>query len=200
MAAVDLDDRTEPFPPGSRVAIIEILHSRIWTFRPVTVLRDEPDEIALWLGPGTVTRYPAGPQHGEHTVRQWLNGAWELTDKTWGPPGKLRLSRPGDAFDVWMSPAMGGSREPWYVNLQEPLRRVPTGFTTMDHVLDILVAPDLASWEWKDEDEFAYAQQAGYFSPSRAAHIRDTGLTVIEHIGSGSPPWDTTWANWSPPR
>lgn len=199
MPNFDLAERTQPFPAGSKVAIVEILHGKVWTHRPVTVLRDEPDEIAFWLAPGTVTRYPTGPQHGQHTVQQWMSRSWELTDKTWGPPGKLRLTRPGDPFDIWMSPVPDGRpREPWYVNLQEPLRRVNSGFTTMDHILDILVAPDLTSWEWKDEAEFAYAQEVGFLSAARAGIIREMGLWIIKRIEAGQPPWDLSWATWSP--
>ncbi|HWD09656.1 MAG TPA: DUF402 domain-containing protein [Actinomycetota bacterium] len=108
----------------------------------------------------------------------------------------LRLSRPGDPFDVWQSP---DPASPWYVNLQEPLARVNAGFTTMDHVLDIVVAADLRSWEWKDEAEFDYAQEAGFYSPTRAAEIRTSGLRVIEAVEAGRPPLDPSWASWSPP-
>jgi hypothetical protein len=200
MPDLDLGARSAPFMPGDTVAIVEVLNGQVWTVRPVTVLRDTPEEIAVWLAPGTLTRYPTGPQHGQHTVQHWLAGAWDLGTKVWGPPGKLRLSRPGDPFDVWMSPRSApGSPEPWYVNLQEPLRRVNAGFTTMDHILDILVAPDLTSWEWKDEDEFDYAREAGLLSPIRAAAIRETGYRIIKDIESGQPPWNLTWATWTPP-
>jgi hypothetical protein len=196
MLDLELDERTHPFAPGDTAAIIEVLRGRIWTVRPVTVIKDAADEIALWLAPGQVTRYPSGPQHGRHTVQLWVNGNWELTDRVWGPPGKLRISRPGDPFDVWRSPEPAS---PWYVNLQEPLHRVNAGFTTMDHVLDILVSSDLSSWEWKDEGEFDYAQEAGFFSPTRAAEIRASGLRVIEAVETGQPPWDPSWAAWTPP-
>lgn len=118
---------------------------------------------------------PVRAQHGEHTVRQWIAGEWELAARRWDPPGRLRLTRPGDAFEVWASPGTGDDRAPWYVNLQDPLRRVGAGFRTMDHLLDLLVSSDLRSWEWKDEAEFEFARRAGVFSPSRAAEIRAVG-------------------------
>lgn len=195
----ELDERAWPFTPGESVAIIELLDGKIWTVRPVTVIKDTATEIALWLAPGTVTKYPAGPQHGEHTVRQWITREWDLIDKAWDPPGKLRVTRPGDPFDVWTSPAIDTGPSSWYVNLQEPLRRINAGFTTMDHVLDIVVASGLDAWEWKDEAEFDYAQRAGFFLPARAAEIRKTGRQIITAIEASEPPWDTSWALWSPP-
>jgi hypothetical protein len=189
----DLRPRSEPFAPGERVAIVEVLGGKVWTVRPVTVVRDAPDEIALWLAGGTVTRYPTGPQHGEHTVRQWLTGEWDLHDLVWEAPGTLRLTRPGDPFDVWLLP------DCWYVNLQDPLVRVGAGFATIDHILDVVVAPDLSSWRWKDEDEFAHAQDVGLFSPERASTIRSTGLSVVDALESGTPPWDPTWSTRLPP-
>lgn len=43
--------------------IAEVLDGDVWTVRPVTVIADSVDLIALWLAPGTITRYPVGPQH-----------------------------------------------------------------------------------------------------------------------------------------
>ncbi|HWD09657.1 MAG TPA: hypothetical protein VHA57_11255 [Actinomycetota bacterium] len=68
MLDLDLAERTEPFNSGDTAAVIEVLHGRIWTVRPVTVIKDAADEIALWLAPGQMTRYPSGRQHGRHTV------------------------------------------------------------------------------------------------------------------------------------
>lgn len=197
---LDLSHQAAPFTPGDRVAVVEVVNGRVWTVRPVTVIVDAADEIALWLAPGTITRYPSGPQHGEHTVRQWMTGRWELLDRRWDPPGTLRLTRPGDEFEVWASPGMRDDGASWYVNLQDPLRRVGAGFTTMDHVLDLVVSPDMRSWEWKDEAEFELAQEAGLFSSSRAAEIRAVGLGIVTALQAGQPPWDPSWAAWTPPE
>ncbi len=129
-----------------------------------------------------------------------MTSEWELLDRRWDPPGKLRLTRPGDAFEVWASTGMHADGTPWYVNLQDPLKRVGAGFTTMDHLLDLLVSPDLRSWEWKDQAEFELAQQAGILSASRATEIRAVGQGVINALRSGAPPWDVSWATWTPPE
>jgi hypothetical protein len=39
----------------------------------------------------------------------------------------------------------------WYVNFQRPMRRTAIGFDTFDLLLDLVIAPDLSRWDWKDE-------------------------------------------------
>ena len=58
---LDLSERANEFEPGTRVVIAEVLDGDVWTVRPVTVVADRPEVIALWLAPGTITRYPTGP-------------------------------------------------------------------------------------------------------------------------------------------
>lgn len=194
---LDLSERAKVFEPTTRVVIAEVLDGDVWTVRPVTVVADCAEVIALWLAPGTITRYPTGPQHGVHTVDHWLAHDWELADRPWVGEGTLRITRPGDPSDVWISPpSPGAGWQGWYVNMQEPLRRVESGFVTMDKILDLVVARDLSSWEWKDEEEFAYAQAAGLFDEAEAAAIRSAAEAIAAAVDAGDPPWDMTWANW----
>jgi hypothetical protein len=194
----DLSARPAPFTPGDRVAIMEILGGRTWTYRPVTVVQDNAHEVVLWLAPGTITRYPTGLHHRSDTFQKWLDLDWELGDKPWGPPGVLRISQPGRPYDVWTFPT-DGNLSPWYVNLQDPLTRVDAGFVTMDHILDIVIAPDLTSWSWKDEAELEQAQDVGFYTAEQAATIRETGNQIIKTVEAGHPPWNTHWQHWTPP-
>src|SRR5260370_34644413 len=73
--------------------------------------------------------------------------------------------------------------------------RTPIGYDSLDHVLDIVVAPD-GTWHWKDEDEFEEAIQLGLFTPSEAADIRAEGERVITRLSSLLP---TGWEHWRPP-
>jgi len=68
----------------------------------------------------------------------------------------------------------------------------PTGLETMDHALDVLVERD-GIWHWKDEDDFAEAQQLGVFTPSEATAVRAEGERVIT-----ARPWPTGWEDWRP--
>ena len=64
----------------------------------------------------------------------------------------------------------------WYVNLQTPLRRTALGFDYLDQELDIVIAPDLNSWRWKDEEGFAALLQRGRIAPADAARLRAAGV------------------------
>jgi Protein of unknown function (DUF402) len=206
----DVDNRSRGFAPGATIELREVFRGKLWTSRPVTVVRDDDDEVVLQLRVGTTYQYPAGPQHGEHTLRAWLRGEWELTERDWEGVDVLRIARPGAPFDVWVVPgerADGGDPSwrdgwyagAWYVNLQEPLRRTETGFDTMDHVLDLVVARDLSAWSYKDEAEFARAVELGVFSPAEAAQIRSDAEHVVGLIRDGNPPWNLEWADATRP-
>ena len=73
-------------------------------------------------------------------------------------------------------------RRVWYVNLQDPLRRTPLGFDTVDHALDVVVELDRSSWRWKDEEELAEAVRDGLFTPEEAADFRAWGERAVERI------------------
>ncbi|HSO94807.1 MAG TPA: DUF402 domain-containing protein [Acidimicrobiia bacterium] len=197
---------SERFAPGTRIELREMWRGRVWTSRPVTVVRDDHDEIVLEMRVGTTFLYPAGPQHGEHTLHAWLRGEWELVPRAWEGSDILRIARPGAPFDVWVVPGEpadasdlsardGWYSGAWYVNLQEPLRRTEHGFDTMDHVLDIVVARDLSTWSYKDEAEFARAVELGVFSTEEAAQIWSDAGEVVARIRTGDPPWNRAWGD-----
>lgn len=188
-----------PFPLGEQVQIREVLDGKVWTVRPVTVVRDTDEELVTYLAPGTTTQYPVGVEKGEVVLDMWRTGTWELGPLTsWGP-GILRLTTPGAGFDVWAFwRDEDHTLSHWYVNVGEPFRRTPLGFDTMDQVLDVIVEPDLSAWRWKDDWELALAVDLGVYSEAQAAAIEETARAVIEAIEAGRPPWDTSWADWHP--
>ena len=71
------------------------------------------------------------------------------------------------------------------------------GFGLVDYFLDVLVKPDLSSWEWKDEDEFAEAIELGIVSAAKAEYFRCEGRRVAEWICSGISPFNE-WQDWPP--
>ena len=75
----------------------------------------------------------------------------------------LTLTPPDSGHAVWLFWSSDWEFKSWYVNLQSPLRRVRQGVQLHDHVLDIVVSPDL-SWTWKDTDEFEELIARGFFS------------------------------------
>lgn len=87
-----------------------------------------------------------------------------VSPTTSGREGGAYLLMPGvaHAIHLWWFPPdwrFGG----WYINLQEPIRPTRLGFDSMDHILDVVIEPDL-SWRWKDEDELFDLPEPGWLS------------------------------------
>lgn len=171
-----------------------------WVF-PVTVVDDGPNLTALYLRPGTPTRrrvMPDGkPIPGNLPYDQRFELPHVMGDGVWHTHHALILVRPGEAHDVRLFWSESWEFRGWYVNLQDPVRRGPSGFDSVDHVVDIVVSPD-GSWSWKDEDEFVSAQRHGRFSEDQARAIRGEGERVIEGIEARRWPFDGSWLDWRP--
>jgi predicted RNA-binding protein associated with RNAse of E/G family len=181
---------------GDPIILREVYQGRVWAIRPVTVVEDAADRIALYLAPGTMWKRPVSAS-GEPLRLQ--ASEWELADLQWAGNAALWLTPPGAAHSVilWWEPA-SWRLEGWYVNLEQPFRRTTLGFDYLDQVLDIVVAPDRSSWFWKDEDEFATAQQLGVLTRAEATAIRTEGERVIAAIESNGPPFCDGWEVWRP--
>ncbi|MBL0345175.1 MAG: DUF402 domain-containing protein [Anaerolineales bacterium] len=101
-----------------------------------------------------VTRKPSPKEMLSPTEIKVVECTWKRTDV-------LMLIVPGEAFSTYlMRETDTKNLDCWYVNLQEPIRRTPIGFDTMDHTLDIVINPDMSEWKWKDDDEFVNVQKA----------------------------------------
>jgi len=184
---------------GSQIVYREVWRGRIWTARPVTVVQDTPDLIALSLCSGTRWKISVPPDESTDLLYCKLpTGNWRLADATW-KWDSLILIYPGEAHAVHVM--RGENREfvGWYINLQEPLCRTAIGFDFMDQDLDIVVEPDLSKWVWKDESTFAKAQDLGIISEQQAREIRAEGERVIRRIQARAAPFDADWENWFPP-
>jgi hypothetical protein len=58
-----------------------------------------------------------------------------------------------------------------------------------------VVADDLSSWEWKDEDELAWMVKRGTYTRDRADTIRLNGERAISKVARTEPPFDDD--SWS---
>lgn len=161
--------------------------------KPMVVVEDSPESLALFLAAGTPTlmsrpKDPAQP-------KPWGPGQWDLVPSAWSRWNTLLLHRPGEwrSSWVWWTPTwefLG-----WYVNLQEPLWRTRWGFDIRDLQLDILVAPD-RTWRWKDEDDLARSIETGLINPVNAGLARKSAAEAIALIESRSWPFDDTYPEW----
>jgi hypothetical protein len=173
---------------------------RLLICRPVTVVHDGEDLLAVWMAPGTECIRPVLAD-GSEIAREPLATRFRRPRTThrsnWFGTGILKLARPGDPWSVWLFWDRGWKLRNWYVNLEEPRLRWSGGTDSEDHVLDIAVYPD-RSWAWKDEDEFAAAQEAGLIGPAKAAEIRAAGLRAVREIERWGWPFRDGWENWRP--
>ncbi|GAA3884533.1 cytidylyl-2-hydroxypropylphosphonate hydrolase [Streptomyces sedi] len=168
--------------------------------RPVTVVRDTPELLAVWLAPGTECVRPVladgTPPHLEPLATRYTKP--RTTDRCrWLGNGLLKLARPGEPWSVWLFWDRDWRFRNWYVNLEEPRSRWSGGVDSEDHFLDIVVYAD-RSWEWRDEDEFAQAEMAGLLDAGQVARVRAAGQEALRLITAWGLPFSENWPSWRP--
>jgi len=199
--AVPGRDRLGLRQPGTSIDVVFRLADDPYLVVPMTVAWDRPDGIANYLPAGT--RYlrrqllDGSPVPRVVRVEELAAMGSRLAPATWRRHG-LGVTHPEWAHGVRVMWEAGTwAFHGWYVNLQEPLARTPTGFTTEDHFLDIVVKPD-RSWTWKDEDELALAVERGRVSAGKAAAIQAEGERVATRIEARAFPFDGSLEGWRP--
>ncbi|MET9772930.1 DUF402 domain-containing protein [Streptomyces sp. NPDC006367] len=168
--------------------------------RPVTVVRDDAELLAVWLAPGTECVRPVladgTPVHLEPLASRYTKPRAVQRDR-WSGTGVLKLARPGEPWSVWLFWERGWRFKNWYVNLEEPLARWAGGVDSEDHFLDISVHPD-RSWHWRDEDEFAQARQDRLVDDRLAERVRAAGRAAVAGIRAWGSPYTDGWEQWRP--
>ncbi|MCX5368248.1 DUF402 domain-containing protein [Streptomyces sp. NBC_00015] len=168
--------------------------------RPVTVVRDDEELLAVWLAPGTQCVKPVladgTPPHQE-PLRTRYTKPRTVARGRWLGTGVLKVARPGEPWSVWLFWDQGWQFKNWYVNLETPLARWDGGVDSEDHFLDICVYPD-RSWGLRDEDEFAQAQHDGLMDRAVAEQVREAGSRAVEVIRAWGPPFSEGWQHWRP--
>ena len=190
---------------GATVVVQEIWKDAVWAARPMTVVQDEDDLVALWFPQGTRWKAPTSPpgwlreeERGERMVTCLERREWVFADSQWDV-STLVLMRPGDWHAVWVSWLDGNQHWGWYVNLQEPFRRTDKGYETMDLALDVIIELD-RTWRWKDEGELDLFVERGVFGEELATRVRDEGLRVAQRAERNEWPFDAPWPDWRPDR
>ncbi|MGX1492331.1 hypothetical protein RKD41_004590 [Streptomyces tendae] len=173
---VETGGSTGFWAPGSHILwrYRENAGPRFHIARPVTVVRDDEELLAVWLAPGTECVKPVltdGTAIHLEPLRTRYTKPRTVARGRWFGTGVLKLARPGEPWSVWLFWEPGWRFKNWYVNLEEPLARWAGGVDSEDHFLDISVHPD-RSWHWRDEDEFAQARRDGLVDERLAARVR----------------------------
>jgi uncharacterized protein len=180
---------------GQEVLVRQLWQGKLWAARPALVIKDTDEMIASWYPSGTRTKVPRSPAGERVRPGQWPSGGWVFREEV--PENSfLRLSVPNQAYSVLIFLYDGQIRQ-WYVNLEQPLRRTALGFDEEDQVLDVILAADLKSWRWDDEDELQEAVDAGLISRELAAELYERGKGVVRALQSGTSVFNA-WASWRP--
>ena len=183
---------------GDHIVLRQVWAGRIWTALPVTVRCDSAELVSVYMAPGTRFMRPACTR--EEYLRVLATRQWNLVADEWWPQHHLWTSVPGEACSVWTMWADPGWKHiGWKVDPQEPLHRTEIGFDTTDHVLDAVINPDLSSWEWKDEGEFAEAMDLDLFGENMGEQIRRETSRVASEALITRREQLQQWATWRPP-
>ncbi len=183
------------FQTGRAVALREIWHRGVWSARPATVVADTDDLQMFYVPVGA--RWMS-PRDEGGTVLRARRDRWSLGESTWEDHHVLSFAWPDVGHAILLFFDRSWSPTIWYVNVQEPLRRSPVGFDTMDHDLDVLVALDGTSVRWKDEDELLEDVRLGNYTQDDAASFRAEGERGVRRILDREPPLDRDWTTWRP--
>ena len=185
------------FSPDERIEVREVWDGRAWEIRRPIVVEDTPDLIAVYNAPGSPVRTAVGPD-GERL--RLPPPEWSMADASIPTDRRiLSLHPPGADHSVLLIWDESWRLLYWYINLEEDRRRNARGFDYEEHVLDIVVQPDMASWRWKDEDELAEAVERGLFTIEQASAFREEGERALEWLLARRPPYDRPWEDWRPP-
>ena len=194
-----------PWEPGAQILQQDLWRNRLVTSRPVTVVKDVSEYLALYTHPnapyrsGVIKdRYSMPVSQRIDVYMEMLNpGVQQLEERVSGDYHVLTLTPPDSWHSVWLFWTAGWKFERWYVNLQAPIRRMPRCILVRDYALDIAVEPDM-SWSWKDVDEFEELISRGFFTESQISSIRAEADRMIQTIESRGSPFSDGWKNWRP--
>lgn len=191
-AQIEAVKRPRPAPrawaPGDAIVVRHVRAETVVHADAALVVQDRPERLIVYTPLGGDMRrsgidWATGERDGPHPQRRHTTDA-------------LTFLTPGVAHAVTaMFHGGGGPFICWYVDLQEPFRRVPDGVVTCDQQLDIVIGPD-RRWRWKDEDHLARIVELGWVTAAEAQAIRREGESVIATLGRGEPPFGEDWPNW----
>lgn len=187
--------------PGDIVTWRGIYRNRIWHAVPTFVVKDTLQELVLALTPGTdcmvEENYAKGKKNGK---RRWdfKDKNWKLTNFTWHTNHLLFSLEPEKYYSIILFWNHGTNEfVGYYINFQLPFRRSHCGVDTLDLDLDIVINPDL-SFEWKDEDDYQKAIEAGVIAPKWIREIERAKPEILARLEKRRYPFDGSWLDWVP--
>ena len=193
-----MEDTTSKFYYGEPILYRELdEQSQVIDVKPVTVIEDSDERVALWLPLGTPVKRPVLIEHTPGAPRRWVEGSWALVDSVWQWEELLIIVRPDECRAIWVRWSADRVFQGWYVNLQSRLRRTCLGFDIRDYPLDVIVEPD-RNWRWKDQDELDLAVELGRMTPELGKAVRAEGQLAVEEIEHNGGTYSEGWEHWRP--
>ena len=185
----------KPFWVTGESATLRGVGSKVFWAYPTIVVQDISDLIVLFMPTGVcgknVDHKPAPRELLSADQIKIIDSQWKLTDV-------LMLIVPDEAFSTYIMWETGTKNlKCWYINLQEPLRRTSIGFDTMDNMLDVVISPDMSNWQWKDDDEFAEAQNLGLYTTEKAREIWTEGEMAVRLVTKERRALYAQWEKWN---
>ena len=198
--------RSEPrWEPGAQILQQDLWGNRLVSSRPVTVVKDVSEYLALYTHPNAPYRSSEIRDRYSMPVSQRIDiymetlkpGVEQLEERLSGDYHALTLTPPNSWRSIWLFWTADWKFERWYVNLQAPIRRTPRSILVRDYALDIAVNPDM-SWSWKDVDEFEELTDRGFFTERQILSIRAEADRMVQTIENRESPFSDGWENWRP--
>lgn len=187
---------------GDPIQLRYVNDGRVSRLHPVTVVEDAAHAVALFLAAGTPIKIRYGingkPIPRSLPYAERFSQEWTLGDGIWSEWHTLMLTPVGAGHSFWAVWDEDWRFHEWYVNMQEPLRRTRHGFDTADETLDLVIQPDLLSWDWKDEHELDEGIRLGRYSVEHANEIRAEGRRALATLEARDWPFDRDWRDWRP--
>ncbi|WP_369188359.1 DUF402 domain-containing protein [Streptomyces sp. R08] len=188
------------FRPGETAVRRDVFRRKVWSAQALRVVEDTPEALVLGCAPGAESLAPTtwieSLLTGDEAVRlraltDLTDGNWKLGQWIWRSTALLQWLPPGTWFSVnaFFDATGDGQLSRWYVNFQRPMRRTPLGFDTFDLLLDLVVAPDLSRWDWKDEDEYAHGRRLGVVSEVEHRAVERARGEAVAMIEEGVGPF-----------
>jgi hypothetical protein len=188
--------RTGLWSPGDAVVLREVWRGRVWTARPVIVVRD--DDLLMFFVPVGVRWYGPHDEDGRR-VNAFVDAhMWHTAERTWEGSNVLSFAEPGRPHATLAFWDTAWTFLGWYVNVQTPLERTALGFDYLDQELDAWIDADGRCWEWKDEDELDRSVAAGIWSQADAERLRREAEAAVRRVLDNEPPFDRDWRAWRP--
>ncbi|MEO6197320.1 MAG: DUF402 domain-containing protein [Dehalococcoidia bacterium] len=185
------------FTIGEWVTMREVWNGQTWELRRGIIIRDDDTAIGLYTPPRTQALIAMDADGKRLRIPP---PEWSLAE-TATPIDRhfLAIHPPGAGHSILCIWDGEWRLLHWYINLETDMARTEAGFEYTEHMLDVIVEPDLQSWHWKDEDELAEAIVLGLFTTEEARGFYSEGRCALDWLLARRAPYDEPWDAWRPP-